>query len=90
MYTPSLTLIGILVAPHGCLSMLNNVVKFITFTTHKEFYISFIFVSFTLIGGHLFYNLSLFVYFPILGEELITVSCQHDLSFKYVSASQYF
>ena len=41
-------------------------------------------------GGHCMYNYSLLMYFPILGAELITASCKHDLIVKLTSSSQIF
>ena len=36
------------------------------------------------------YNYSLLMCFPILGAELITASCKHDLIVKLTSSSQIF
>ena len=67
MYTPSLNILGILDAPQGSLYILGTGVTFITLLTHEVFYISVIFVSFTLLGGHCLYHSILFIYFLILG-----------------------
>ena len=82
MYTPSLTLLKILAATQGALSILDTGVTLITLLTHEVFSISDIFVSFTLIGGHCLYNSSLFMYFPVLGADLITEYCKSDLIIK--------
>ena len=63
MYTSPLTLFMMLLVPHRFLSMLNTGVTLITVLTHNKFSISLMFVSFTLIGGHLLYNSSMFIFF---------------------------
>ena len=77
MKTPSLTLLRILAAPQGTLSIQDTVVTYITFLTHEIFSISDIFESLTFIGWNCLYNSCLSRYFPILGSELMTVSCKH-------------
>ena len=57
--------------------------------SHITNFISVIFVSFTLLGGHCLYNSCLLMYYPILGVDLITESCKRDLSFKWPSALRY-
>ena len=88
MYTKSSTFLRIMLPPHFYFSMFNTAVKVIKFLTHEEFSISLMFVSFTLLGGNYPYNLCLFVYFTILGEDLIIALWKHDLSFKWPSALQ--
>ena len=57
----------ILLAPHCYLSIFNTDVIVITAFTHDELYISFMFLSFTLLGGNSLYNSCRFIYFTILG-----------------------
>ena len=89
MYTPLFTVLVILAAPQGTSSIPNTGVIFITFITYAESSISDICELFTLLGGHYLYSFSLLINFPILGEELMTASCKHDLIFKLPSASRY-
>ena len=79
MYTTSLTFLRIKADPQGYLCIPDTVVTLINFLTHEVFSISDIFVSFTLLGRHCMYNSSFLVYFKILGVELITASCKHEL-----------
>ena len=79
MYAPSLNILRILAESQGSLSVLDTGVTFITLLTHEVFSISEFFVYFTLPEGHCLYNYSLLMYFTILGSELITKFCEHDL-----------
>ena len=90
MYTPSSSLLKILDAYQGYISIPDTGVTFITLLTHEVFSISLIFVSFNLIVGKCLYNSSLLMYFPILGAELITESFKNHLIVKCTSASRYF
>ena len=90
MYIPKLNFLRIQAAPQVYLSIPDTVVTLIIFLTHEVFSISYFFVSFTLLGGHCLYNLSLMIYFPILGEELIIASCKYDFIYKWSSAGENF
>ena len=74
--------------PQGTLSIPDTTVTSITFLTHEVFSISDIFESFTLLGGQCLYNYCLSIIFSILGEELMTASCKHDLFDKRPSAHE--
>ena len=89
MYTPSLTLIIIMDATQGYLSILDTGVTFITLLRNEVFSISEIFLSFTLLGGHYLYNSSLFMYFPILGAELITAYWKMNSSSNYLKPHKF-
>ena len=89
MYTPSWMFLRIIQSTHLYLSRFNTGVTIIKIIPHEELSFSLTFLSFTLLNGHCIYNSCLFMYFPILGAELITASCEHDLSFKWTSASGY-
>ena len=82
MYNTQSTFLRIPLVPQFYGSMFNTSVKVITFLTHEEFSILFVFVSFTLIDGYRLYNSCLFIYFTTIGEGLIISSFKHDLSFK--------
>ena len=77
--TPSLNILRIKATPKGSISIPDTIVTFLTFLTHELFSISDMFVSFTFLGGHCLYISCLLIYYPILGSELITASCKHDL-----------
>ena len=85
MYTPLLNFLKTLQEPQSSLSMFNTGAVLIKFFTHEELYISFMFVSFTLIDGNFLYNSCLFMYFPIPVVEIITASGKHDLRFEWLS-----
>ena len=64
-------------------------VMVITYDTHSLFSNSFMCVSFTLLGGHFWYNSNLSISPPILGASLMITSWRHDLSCDDPSAWRY-
>ena len=78
MYNQYFTLLRILATTQCSLSIPDTGFTLITFIKYEVF---------TLLVERWMHNSSLFMYFPILGAELITASCKHDLIDKWTSAS---